>query len=158
MRASFSFGVDPRRVGCGWIGLWRARVSGARQDATRSIRMESMMAVITKPCVYCGDECEGTARVKRKDGSYAHKRCAERRQAQQAGREAGAAMDALLSDLPDVKSRPACPGCGVTLASADVVVCVRCGFNVAEGRAVSTRTGRKAAKKKAGFRAMLGLG
>ena len=113
------------------------------------------MSAITKPCVYCGDECEGKARVKRKDGSYAHRACAE---ARAAGRELGEGMSSLLSDLPDVKSRPSCPGCGTMLASSDVVVCVRCGYNVAQGKSMGTKTGRKAGKKKVGLRAMIGLG
>ncbi len=117
------------------------------------------MAAITKPCVLCGKECEGTARVKRKDGSYAHQSCVKKRSGKHPGREAGSAgsMDAVLADLPDVTSRPSCPGCGVVMKSADVVVCVRCGYNVAQGKPMGTRTGRKAGKKKVGFKAMLGL-
>jgi hypothetical protein len=111
-----------------------------------------------KICVVCGKSCAGQPRQKDAQGRYAHTACLPA--ASGASRQAAARgtapqprtpqgddgqADIVLAGLPEQSAMVPCPGCGV-LHGAEEVVCVRCGFNVATGRSMRTRTTTEKAK------------
>lgn len=124
------------------------------------------MSTIEKQCVICGDTCVGQPRIRNEKGQYAHRACAEAKQAamQTAKPEpmqnepdpdlaalgfdddGFGDMSDLLPDTPPEPQQPAmraaCPSCGTALDSG-VVVCLNCGYNTASGKALKTKAKEK---------------
>ncbi|MEQ8771012.1 MAG: hypothetical protein RIB60_10950 [Phycisphaerales bacterium] len=104
-----------------------------------------------KPCAICGGECEGKARIKDAKGRYMHRSCAEAKKATGASSSegkkpranpyqtapSGGVMDMLVDDAISAAPEP-CANCGKPCPK-DAVICVKCGFNNATGKAAKTR-------------------
>ncbi len=114
-----------------------------------------------KTCTICGIDCSDRPRVKDAKGRYACRECLEKQaRSKRTAQGAPAAKPApkrpanvdpvmidILDDVPD-PAKANCPSCGARMQSADAVLCTRCGFNRAEGKAVRTRVQRAENEKK----------
>lgn len=105
----------------------------------------------TKTCLICGEDCSNRPRVKDPQGRYTCKACLEKAKAAKEGappRKTSAPAPAAMTDDAGVLSKliddslkqqgPPCTSCGSPM-SADQVICVRCGFNKASGKAARTQ-------------------
>jgi len=119
------------------------------------------MSSIEKQCIFCGKTCVGQPRIKDNKGQYAHRACAEAKQAEKTepavdpelaalgfDDDGFGDMSDLLPDTPEEIQQPAmraaCPSCGNALASG-VVVCMGCGYNSESGKSLKTKARDQAA-------------